>query len=217
MIGRAVLSCLLGLALTGCNEPERTVAAEPAGGASSSPTVTTSTPTSVASTPAPTTPTPTKPAPTTPAAPQCQQNKGWSRKQTVEWVTAVTDTDSLGGIAVGENATAAIVCQKVQIQVEFWKVTFTGGVKISYVIKSVRRKQLSIDGNRAFTVKLPADFSSGACTGTMLAVYVGKPLRAAELPATLDIPTGATTLSDVKFRSDRIAYSIGSFPIPVEC
>ncbi|WP_125812253.1 hypothetical protein [Actinoplanes sp. ATCC 53533] len=79
-------------------------------------------------------------------------------------------------------------------------------------MKSIFRKQISLDGRRVITVKTP-ELPSGTCTGSIIAVYVGKPLRTNELPKTMEIFGGAIS-ADVKFRSTRIAYSVGSMPTP---
>lgn len=59
----------------------------------------------------------------------------------------------------------------------------------------------------------PRCASRRTCTGSIIAVYVGKPLGANELPKKMEIFGGAIN-ADVKFRSNRIAYSVGSMPTP---
>ncbi|RSM40859.1 hypothetical protein DMB66_56655 [Actinoplanes sp. ATCC 53533] len=200
---------MLALALTSCGDGEQTAAAGSAGQASPSPAITTA---SAATPPSPTAPVPTTPE-STRAAPPCEQNKAWSSNETVKWVTEMVKFDSASNFAFGLYSTAGTVCRAVPVQLEIWKVALAnefGGVRFD--MKSIFRKQISLDGRRVITVKTP-ELPSGTCTGSIIAVYVGKPLRTNELPKTMEIFGGAIS-ADVKFRSTRIAYSVGSMPTP---
>jgi hypothetical protein len=190
--GRAVPLAALALVLAGCSGSDET-AVGPAATAA----------TSAASTPA-------SAAPTTPSPLPCQQTAAWSQTQTVNWVRAMTQTDSPGNVVLGKNTAVASVCKGVPIQVEFWNVVLTSfGGSVSYTMHSAQRKQVSIDGRRTVTVKTPKDFVARDCGGTLTAVYVGKPLTEAELPTTLeDAMVGGT----VEFQTDRVAFSEARMP-----
>lgn len=114
-------------------------------------------------------------------------------------------------IVLGHNSAASTVCQGVPVQVEFWHVVLTSVAgRVSYTMNSAQRKQVAIDGRRAVTVKAPKGFEARDCGGTLTAVYLGKPLTEAEMPAELD-PAGSGG-GDVEFNTDRVAFSVAFMP-----
>jgi len=203
---RAVPLCVLALALTGCGDQERTTVAGQTSQVSPAPTSTTAPPTLTPTTPTPTTPT------AKPTTPPCNQNKGWSSGETLKWVKSMVKIDNNSDIALGLYSTAGTVCKAIPVQVEFWQVGLSDAGK-TFDMKSVLRKQVALDGRRVITVQTPANLKQDDCSGTITAVYVGKPLRTAELPQQMDIYNQAAG-ADVKFRSNRIAYQIAAMPTP---
>ncbi|MFI7541028.1 hypothetical protein [Actinoplanes sp. NPDC049599] len=194
---RAASLVVLALVLAGCSSTE-----QPAAGSAATATAVTSAP--AASSPAPS-------RSVAPSARPCQRTTAWSQTQTLNWVRAMSETDSSSNVVLGGNDDVDDLCKGLAVQVEFWRVDLTSFVgNASFELKSVLRKQVTIDGRRTVTIKPPKNFSARECTGILTAVYVGKPLTEAELPTELD-PAGMAGKA-VEFDTDRVAYSVAGMP-----
>ncbi|MGW7463732.1 hypothetical protein ACWGJT_03265 [Streptomyces xantholiticus] len=196
--------------------------------ATSSPSSTSSTSDSVEATPS-SSPTPLFPT----NAAGCHPNKGWSQEQTLRWVRLETvtpdDIVSEGDevrIRKSSQGFDGPLCEPVTVQVEVWKLTYgspdgrerdTDSTKPKpdyyFSMESVKRMKLRVDGTAEKVVPLPQKLYAAdrsVCVGALLAVYVGKPLTAKELPEEIDIGGSASDVSNafgdnIDFRTERVA------------
>ena len=135
----------------------------------------------------------------------CHPDVHWTTQQAVDWVTL--DLYWGSGTANPEQATFAKsfegfgpLCQPLTVQVETWRLTYrrapqssTGGdsgsvENFTFTMDSVQRTEVHLDGRRDQIVNPPsilADSGRGPCVGALIAVYVGGPLTAKELPTSI--------------------------------
>jgi hypothetical protein len=192
---RALPLLVLALVLAGCGKQERGAVAGPVGATESTPTA----PVSL-------------PSLTTPAAPVCASTKGWTSADVGEWAQDLIRTDAPNKITFRSDSVADDLCQAVKIQVEFWRVDFKTFTQTTYEMTSVLRKQVSLDGKKEVTVAAPKGFARGACRGTILAAYPGKPMSDTELPDSISASGYSGKSEHFFLKSDRVFYTFSSMP-----
>jgi hypothetical protein len=77
-------------------------------------------------------------------------------------------------------------------------------------MRSLKRTELRIDGREDRDVYMPMSCYAGdrsPCVGTLLAVYVGKPLTSKELPTDIDFGDGYLATNGATFPTKRVADS----------
>ena len=150
----------------------------------------------------------------------CRDDAGWSARQRAAWLrpavsfyAAATGQEPAVRIRPRAEGDGGALCLTVPVQVEFWK-TEAGGVR------SVLRVRLGLDGSTEHTVGFPSGLTADerdACTGVLVAAYVGAPLADDELPEASALTNGSGTAEAV-FRTDRIgAYRMIPASDPQRC
>ncbi|MBB1255600.1 hypothetical protein H3146_19900 [Streptomyces sp. OF3] len=214
---------LLAVAATaGCGGDRNDDDARPTASPTTAPTTTSATPTLTAE--------PSPPYPTGPDG--CHENRGWKPEKAAGWLrlrfrgpqnTAAGDPEKVQLTKAVEGYSGPL-CRPLTVQVEFWRLVHgmpdrsagrpsdaTGPDPDYYFsAESVSRVELRVDGGKEHHVPLPKSLygadARDACTGALLAVYAGPPLRATEMPEEI-------TLSDASvwrrgaagFRTKRVA------------
>ncbi|MER6617743.1 hypothetical protein [Streptomyces xantholiticus] len=170
----------------------------------------------------------------------CHPNEDWSREETLSWVRLETvtpdDITSDGNevrIRKSSEGFDGPLCKPVSVQVEVWKLTYGSAEgrepardrtkpKPDYYfsMQSVKRSELRVDGTEEEAVPLPGKLYAAdrsVCVGALIAVYVGKPLTAKELPEEIDIGGSASDVGtafgdNIEFRTERVAVEDLSEP-----
>jgi hypothetical protein len=196
--------------------------------------------TGVSESPSPSpTPSLTPPYPT--GASGCHDNKGWTVKESRDWVRLVVDTpkENYGGDEVkvvslpGYNGP---LCRKITVQVEFWKLVygvadgadgerFSDGTRPAYYfdIRRVKRVELHADASTERKIALPTSLYAtdrSPCEGALLSITLGKPLTSKELPKEVEVGGGEDVWAGatVDFRSQRVAdYELSEPSAPQVC
>jgi hypothetical protein len=139
----------------------------------------------------------------------CRDNGDWSARERAEWLRPAVSFDgpAAGGdaVVIGPRGTdhGGPLCEPVTVQVEFWRVTASGaGVELS----TAQRIHMGTDGTEERSIGFPPGLAAGernACTGVLMAAYVGARLADTERPKN---PGPASSGGkDLEFRTDRIA------------
>ncbi|MFF3767697.1 hypothetical protein ACFYYR_26945 [Streptomyces sp. NPDC001922] len=223
--------------LAGCSSGEAGAGASP--GAS----VTASATASVSS--GPPTPSPSTPPPYPTGSAGCHRNTSWSTKDAAEWLrlnaktpgsafSVVTDAVELERSSDGYGP----LCRPLTVHVEIWKLGYSAPGPVSredllkkhrsrpdyyFEMTLVKRERFRVDGREAHSVRFPRSVRAanlGACAGSLVAVSVGGPLAARELPRDISTTTGNGPLDreDVGFRTRRVAeYGLRAASAPQVC
>jgi hypothetical protein len=172
------------------------------------------------------TPSLTPPYPT--GASGCHDNKAWTAQESRDWVRLVVNTpkenyegDEVRVVSLpGYNGP---LCQKITVQVEFWKLVYgvasdphgerlSDGTQPSYYfdIRRVKRLELHADASNERKIALPASLYAtdrSPCVGALLTITVGKPLMSKELPKEVEVGGGEDLWgrATVDFRLQRVA------------
>ena len=185
------------------------------------------------------TPSLTPPYPT--GASGCHSNKGWTTEESMEWVQRVVNTpkenyDGDGLKVVSLPGYNGPLCQKITVQVEFWKLVYgvanradgkrlSDGARPDYYfdIRRVKRIELHVDASAEQKIALPTSLYAtdrSPCVGALVSVAVGKPLKSKELPKEVQVG-GSEDISGratVDFRSKRVAdYELSEPSAPQVC
>ncbi|KQV98973.1 hypothetical protein ASD08_11040 [Streptomyces sp. Root369] len=182
--------------------------------------------TGVSESPSPSpTPSLTPPYPT--GASGCHDDKGWTLKESRDWVQRVVDTPKENyeddGLRVaslpGYNGP---LCRKITVQVEFWKLVYgvangarlADGTRPAYYfdIRRVKHVELHADASVEQKIALPTSLYAtdrSPCEGALVSITVGKPLTSKELPKEVEVEVGGGedrwSRGTVDFRSQRVA------------
>ncbi|MDX6316258.1 MAG: hypothetical protein QOF44_5722 [Streptomyces sp.] len=171
---------------------------------------------------------PSPPYPTN--AKGCHPTGNWTQKEAAAWVQ-LQDTvfhKAVDGIKDKVQFSKSLkgydgpLCEPVTVQVQFWTITYgsaTGAETTSatgsppdyyFSMRSLKRTELRIDGREDHDVYMPKSFYAGdrsPCVGTLLAVYVGKPLTSKELPTDIDFGDSYLATNSATFPTKRVADS----------
>ncbi|WP_432093211.1 hypothetical protein [Streptomyces sp. bgisy100] len=194
----------------------------------------------------PPTPSPSTPPPYPTGSAGCHRNASWSTKDAVEWLRLNAETPG-SAFSVTQDAVElerspdgyGPLCRPLTVHVEIWKLGYSaargGPVSREDLLKHrsrpdyyfeltlVKRARFRADGREAHTVRFPRSVRAarlGACTGSLVAVSVGGPLAARELPRDISTTTGNGPLDreDVGFRTERVAeYGLTAPSAPRMC
>ncbi|MET8677967.1 hypothetical protein ABZW18_10330 [Streptomyces sp. NPDC004647] len=164
----------------------------------------------------------------------------------MDWLKLNVDTPG-SAFALGQDAVElqravegyGPLCKPITVQVEFWRLTYTaaergpvtgGGLGAAsprpnyyFDMAVMKRKQVRFDGRKEHSIPLPERVRAvklTPCTGSLIAVSVGGPLKEKELPKDIStfIRDGVTDSEDVKFRTRRVAeYGLTAPSAPQVC